>query len=128
MSRPPLPATLSAKRTRRPGQNLTSLAPGPRGAVLLPVIPKIPQSELRILVMHADVSGEGGKNFVLHHFLLEVLHPPQWAEYTGCTASGTSLVSVRKVGRGGGDRKLGYSNKPPCFTALQPPSRNNRYN
>jgi len=27
----------------------------------------------------------------------------------------------------GGDRKLGYSNKLRCFTALQPPSRNNRY-
>jgi hypothetical protein len=49
MNRPPLPTILSAKRTRRPGQNLTSLAPGPRGAVLLPVIPKIPQSPSWIL-------------------------------------------------------------------------------
>jgi hypothetical protein len=50
MNRPPLPTTPSAKRTRRPGQNLASLAPGPRGAVLLPVIPKISQSHSWILV------------------------------------------------------------------------------
>jgi hypothetical protein len=50
MNRPPLPAALSAKRTRRPEQNLPSLAPGPRGVVLLPVIPKIPQSESWIWV------------------------------------------------------------------------------
>jgi integrase/recombinase XerD len=61
MNRPPLPTTLSAKRTRRPGQNLTSHAPGPRGAVLLPVIPKIPQSQSWILVKRTDVSGEGGR-------------------------------------------------------------------
>ena len=52
MNRPPLPATLSPKRTRRLGQNLTSLAPGLRGAVLFPVFPKIPQSE-------SWISGEG---------------------------------------------------------------------
>jgi len=76
MNRPPLPANPSAKRTRRPGQNLASLASGPRGAVLLPVIPKIPQSESWILAKRTDISGEGGKNFILHRFLLEVLHPP----------------------------------------------------
>ena len=31
------------------------------------------------------------------------------------------------VGRGGGDRKLSYSNKPHCFMALQPPFRDNWY-
>jgi hypothetical protein len=76
MNRPPLPTNPSAKCTRRPEQNLASLAPGPRGAVLFPVIPKIPQSESCILVKRTDVSGEVGKNFVLHRFLLEVLHPP----------------------------------------------------
>ena len=70
MNRPPLPTTLSAKRTRRPEQNLTSLAPGPRGAVLLPVIPKILQSQSWILVKRTS-SGEGGKNFILHRSLLE---------------------------------------------------------
>lgn len=76
MNRPPLPANCSAKRTRRPEQNLVSLAPGSRGAVLPPVIPQIPQSESWILVKPKDVSGEGGKDFILHRFLLEVLHPP----------------------------------------------------
>jgi hypothetical protein len=61
MKNPPLPTTHSAKRIRRPGQNLTSLAPGPRGAVLLPVIPKIPQSQLWSLVKRTDVSGEVAK-------------------------------------------------------------------
>ena len=55
MNRPPLPATLSAKRTRRPEQNLTSLAPGPRGAVLLPVVPMIPQSQSWISAKCTDV-------------------------------------------------------------------------
>ena len=76
MNRPPLPTNPSAKCTRRPEQNLVSLAPGPIGAVLLPVIPKIPQSQSWILVKRTDVSGEGGKNFILHRFLLEFLHPP----------------------------------------------------
>ena len=76
MNRPPSPATPSTKRTRRPGQNLACLAPGPRGAVLLPVIPKIPQAQAWILVTRTDVFGEGGKNFILHRFLLEVIHPP----------------------------------------------------
>ena len=55
MNRPPLPATPSAKRTRRPGQNLACLAPGHREAVLLSVIPKIPQSQWWILVKRTDV-------------------------------------------------------------------------
>ena len=76
MNRPPLPANPSAKRARRPEQNLASLAPGPRGAVLLPVIPKIPQSQSWILVKRTDVAGEGSKNFIVHRYLLEVLHPP----------------------------------------------------
>ncbi len=76
MNSPPLPTNPSTKCTRRPEENLTSLAPGLRGAVLLPVIPKIPQSQSWILVKRTDVFGEGGKNFILHHFLLEVLHPP----------------------------------------------------
>jgi hypothetical protein len=60
MNRPPLPTTSSTKPTRRPGQNLASLAPGPRGAVLFPVTPKIPQSQSWILVKCTDVSREGG--------------------------------------------------------------------
>jgi len=76
MNRPPLPANPSAKCTHRPEQNLASLASGPRGAVLLPVMPKIPQSQSWILVKRTDVSGEGCRNFILHGFLLEVLHPP----------------------------------------------------
>src|SRR5258708_8203876 len=76
MNSPPLPTNPSTKCTRRPEENLTSLAPGLRGAVLLPVIPKIPESQSWILVKRTDVFGERGKNFILHHFLLEVLHPP----------------------------------------------------
>jgi hypothetical protein len=36
-------------------------------------------------------------------------------------------LDLREVGRGGGDRILTYSTKPHCFTALQPPRRNNQY-
>jgi hypothetical protein len=120
MNRPPSPATLSAKRTRRPGQNLRSLAPGPRGAVLLPVIPKIPQSQSWILVKRTDVPGEGGKNFTLHHFLLEVLHRP----YRPNRGNQIQLANcdARK------HRKIKHQNgrERPHFLAFNPPKKFSR--
>lgn len=120
MNRPPLPATPSAKRTRRPGQNLVSLAPGPRGAVLLPVIPQIARSESCILVKRTDVSGGVGKNLILHDFLLEVLHPPHWP-YRG---KQIQLVNrdARKC------REINHQNgrERPHFSGFNPPKKFSR--
>jgi len=120
MNRPPLPTTLPAKRTRRPGQNLTSLAPGPRGAVLLPVISEIPQSQIWILVKRTDFSGEGGKNFILHHVLLEVLHPPHRPNRRmQIQLVNRDARKRRKIkhqnGREGGDPTFSTSNRPKSF-------------
>ena len=117
MNRPPLPPNPSAKRTRRPGQNLTSLAPGPRGAVLLPVIPKIPQSPSWILVKRKDVCGEGGKNFTLHGFLLEVLHPHHRPN------QGKQIQLVNREARK--HRKINHQNgrERPHFFGFQPPKK-----
>ena len=50
------------------------------------------------------------------------------AAYAASVRDGIDCEETALVRReGGGDRKLGYSNKPHCFTVLQPPSRNNRY-
>ncbi len=117
MNRPPFPTTLSAKRTRRQGQNLTSLAPGSRAAVLLPVIPRIPQSQSWILVKRTDVSGEGGQNFILHHFLLEVLHPPRRPN------RGKRIPLVNRDARR--HRKINHQNgrERPHFSGFQPPKK-----
>ena len=117
MNRPPLPTTLPAKRTRRPGQNLTSLAPGPRGALLLPVIPKIPQSQLWIMVKRTDVSGEGGKNFILHHFLLEVLHPPHRPN------RGKQIQLVNRDAKKRRKLKDQNGRERPHFFGLHPPKK-----
>jgi hypothetical protein len=117
MNRPPLPTNHSAKRTRRPGQNLASLAPGPRGAVLLPVIPKIPQSQSWILVKRKDVSGGEGKNFILHRFLHEVLHPPHRPN------RGKQIQLVNRDARK--HRKIKHQNgrERPHFSVLKPPKK-----
>jgi len=117
MNRPPSPATPCTKRTRRPGQNLACLAPRPRGAVLLPVIPKIPRSQSRILVKRTDVSGEGGKNFIPHCFLLEVLHPPHRPNQ----GKQTQLVDLNAEKH----RKLKDRNgrERPHFFGFQPPKK-----
>jgi hypothetical protein len=117
MNRPPLPTTPSTKRTRRPGQNLASLAPGPSGAVLLPVIPNIPQSQSWIFVKRTDVSGEGGKNFILHCFLLEVLHPPHRPN------RGKQIQLVNRDARK--HRKIKHQNgrERPHFFGFQPPKK-----
>jgi hypothetical protein len=44
-----------------------------------------------------------------------------------CASGGKGNGLNGTFGRGGGDRKLAYSNKPHCFMALQPPFRNNWY-
>jgi hypothetical protein len=117
MNRPPLPTTLSAKRTRRPGQNLECLAPGPSGAVLLPVIPKIPQSQSWILVKRTDVSGEGGKNFILHHFLLEALHPHHRPN------RGNQIQLVDRDARKHRKMKDQNGRERPHFFGFQPPKK-----
>jgi hypothetical protein len=119
MNRPPLPTTLSAKRTRRPGQSLTSLAPGPRGAVLLPVIPKTPHSQSWILVKRTS-SGEGGKNFILHCSLLEVLHPPHRPN------RGNQIQLVNCDARK--HRKIKHQNgrERPHFSGFNPPKKFSR--
>jgi len=114
MNRPPLPTTLSAKRTRRPEENLTSRGSGLRGAVLLPVIP---QSQSWILVKRTDVSGEGGKNFNLHCFLLEVLHPPHGPN------RGKQMELVNRDARK--HRKIKHQNgrERPHFSGFNPPKK-----
>jgi len=117
MNRPPSPANHSTKRTRRPGQNLASLAPGPRGAVLLPVIPKIPPSQSWILVKRTDVSGEGGKSFIPHCFLHEVLHPPHRPN------RGNQIQLVNRDARK--HRKINHQNgrERPHFFGFNPPKK-----
>jgi hypothetical protein len=117
MNRPPLPTTPSTKHTRRPGQNLASLAPGPRGAVLFPVTPKIPQSQSWILVKCTDVSREGGKNFILHHFLLEVLHLP-------CRPNrGKQIQLVSRDAKKHREIKHQNGRERPHFFGFQPPKK-----
>jgi len=120
MNRPPLPVSLSAKRTRRPGQNLTSLAPCLRGAILPPVIPKIPQSQLWILVKRTDVFGEGGKNFILHRFLLEVLHPPHRPN------RGKQIQLVNCDARKAREIKHQNGRERPHFSGFNPPKKSSR--
>ena len=117
MNRPPLPTTLSAKRTRRPGQNLTSLAPGPRGAVLLPVIPKIPQSQSWTLVKRTNGFGEDGKNFIPHFILLKFLHPPHWpSRRKHIPLANRGAKNARKINHQNGRER-------PHFFGFNPPKK-----
>ena len=117
MNRPPLPITLSAKRTRRPEQNLTSLALGSRGAVLLPVIPKIQQSQSWILVKRTDALGENGKNFIPHFILLKFLHPPHWpSRRKQIPIANREARNTRKIKHQNGRER-------PHFSVLKPPKK-----
>jgi hypothetical protein len=117
MKRPPSPANPSTKRTRRPGQNLACLAPGPRGAVLFPVIPKIPPSQSWILVKRTDVTGEGGKSFILLCFLHEVLHPPHRPN------RGKQIQLVNCDARKHREIKHQNGRERPYFFGFQPPKK-----
>jgi hypothetical protein len=105
MNRPPLPTIPSTKHTRRPGQNLASLAPCLRGAALLPVIPKISQPESWILVKRTDVSGEGGKNFILHRSLHQSTSPSSSAKRR--EKNGVSKLQHKKAPKNEAPKRAG---------------------
>jgi hypothetical protein len=120
MARAPLPTTLTARCTPRPGQNMTSLGPGSGRVVLLPVIPTISESQSRILVKRTDVCGESGKNFILQHVLLQALHPSDRPN----RENQIQLVSHDAGKR----RKINYQNgrERPHFSGFNPPKKSSR--
>jgi hypothetical protein len=72
------------------------------------------------LVKRTDVSGEGGRNFILHHFLLEVLHPPHRPN------RGNKIQLVNRDARK--HREINHQNgrERPHFSGFNPPKKFSR--